>query len=64
MNKDADELHLEYLTLAAKLRERIQKVYEGGKACSLFQAMLAVEMVQLDQAFHTLIEAIEDAEKL
>jgi trimethylamine:corrinoid methyltransferase-like protein len=57
-------VHALHLALAAKIRERIKAVKERGLACSLYQAMMDVHVLQWEQEFHTLVEAIEDAEAL
>lgn len=61
---EINRLHELHMIVESGLRERVERIREKGAACSLFQAMITLELASYCQAFHTLIEAIEDAEAL
>lgn len=48
----------------SELRDRIQAVKCKGKCDSLFMAMMDVQLHMYNQAYHTLVEAVEDAESV
>jgi hypothetical protein len=50
--------------IESELRERVRLIMVEGKTCSLFVAMLDAQLHTWGRDFHTLIEAIEDAEAL
>lgn len=63
-DKDYARLHSLHQLIASELRDRVEAVRQQGHACSLFQAMLLLQLTTWEGDFHTLVEAIEDAEKL
>ena len=64
MDKHVSREHELHMIIESMLRDRIMRVHDKGNACSLLQAMMDLELAQYCQHFHTLIEAIEDAEAL